>query len=404
MRVSVLVACLVLVIGAVPGAAAASAGMHAATGPAPGGAAAPLDGAAVAGEAGETGATGAAQADCSYPVSATDATGAEVTVEAEPERVVVLAPSTAQIAWEVGAARKVVGLPVGPYTSYLEGADNRTNVWNTDGTINQEAVVALEPDLVLTASITPNSTVSDLRSAGLTVYKTPLDRSLDSITGKVATFGRMLGACEGARETNAAFNESLAEIRETAPDRSPRVLYYFFNFTTGSNTFIHEAIETAGGDNVAANAGIEGFKPLNDEVVASRDPQWIVVPSSASIPDREPFASTSAVRANRTLTVDANYISQPGPRVVIPMRAMAEAFAETGTPTPTASPTPTPTDSPTPSATPTESPTPTPSPTPGDATDQGAGATETTTGQPGFGVTAALVALLALAALAGRRS
>ncbi|MFB6078001.1 MAG: cobalamin ABC transporter substrate-binding protein, partial [Halarchaeum sp.] len=69
---------------------------------------------------------GAAATTCAFPVTVTDATGANVTVADEPGRIVTLNPSAAQTAWEIGAKPKVVG--VSQYASYLDGASERANV------------------------------------------------------------------------------------------------------------------------------------------------------------------------------------------------------------------------------------------------------------------------------------
>lgn len=327
----------------------------------------------------------AAGQPCGFPVSKVDATGTEVTVEEEPQRIVVLSPSPAQILWDIGARGKVVGMPVRQYTEYLNGSGTRENVVNPDGTDNVEKVVALDPDLVLAANIDENATVEKLRDAGLTVYKAGFGKSLTEIYAKTRLFGRLVGACDGAASTVSETKAEVREIRAAVEGRDrPRVLYYFFNFTAGSATFVHDAIEIAGGDNVAANAGIEGFKRFNPEIVADRNPEWVVIPSDASFPGGEPYESTIAYRQNQTLAVNTNYMSQPGPRVVIPMRTMAEAFHPGAFREPTASPTATSSPTGTPS-----SPTPTP-PSNG-------------TGAPGFGFVPAVGALLAVALFARRR-
>jgi iron complex transport system substrate-binding protein len=345
----------------------------------------------------------ATQQDCSFPVSRVDATGTNVTVSEDPERVVVLAPSAAQTMWELNEDSSVVGLPTGPTTAYLEGSQNRTDVTNQDGTVNQERVVGLQPDLVLAPNIVPNGTVSQLRSAGLTVYKVDFGTSLASITTKVSLFGRFTGACDRAATVNSDFNASLEDIRANAPEQPPRVAYFFYNFTTGEGTFIHEAIETAGGDNIAANAGVSGYKPLNDEIVADRNPQWVVRPAGSSLPSGPPWNGTDAYVLGQTLTVDNNLISQPGPRVVQPMQNMSEAFQNTETlETDTGSATETPTAV-------QDDPGETPSGDAENVTMQNAGgdgeqtpdAETNSGGQPGFGavtvLAAALVGLLALA-------
>ncbi|WP_276260471.1 PGF-CTERM-anchored ABC transporter substrate-binding protein [Haloglomus litoreum] len=374
-----------LLVAVAPGGALAAP----ATGPA--GAHAPPTNGAVASTAGAA----TTQADCSFPVSRVDATGTNVTVSEVPDRVVVLAPSAAQTMWELDVESKVVGLPTGPTTAYLEGSQNRTDVTNQDGTVNRERVVGLQPDLVLAPNIVPNETISQLRGAGLTVYKVGFGKSLDSITTKVSLFGRFTGACDRAATVNSEFNATMEEIRADAPAESPRVAYFFYNFTTGSGTFIHEAIETAGGDNIAANAGVEGFKPLNAEIVADRNPQWVVRPAGSPLPSGAPWDSTDAYRLDQTLTVNNNLISQPGPRVVQPMRNMSEAFqstqqVSTGTPTGGETPTEATTDD------------------GGDGSVEpanetpGAGTTDSG-GQPGFGaVTALVAAVLGVLALVQR--
>ena len=75
----------------------------------------------------------AAQANCSFPTTATDATGTEVTVEGEPEEVVALGASTAQTLWEIGAREKVTGMPVDSTTASLAGSENRTGIYQADG-------------------------------------------------------------------------------------------------------------------------------------------------------------------------------------------------------------------------------------------------------------------------------
>lgn len=328
--------------------------------------------------------------DCGFPYSSTDATGTEVTVEANPERIVALQASSAQILWEIGLQSNVVGMPVRSYTDYLDGSENRTDVLTEDGaSVDVERVVALEPDLVIAPSSVPNATVEQLRDADVTVYRFSFDRSIEGIYAKTELVGRLTGACD---EANATVEEMRADVErvESAVEgrEAPRTLYYFYNFTAGSGTFIHEVIETAGGDNVAANAGITGYRKISDEVVAQRDPQWIVVPGDAPLPEREPFPSTTAYRENQTLSVNPNYMNQPAPRVVVPMLKIARALHPEAFENGTA-------EEPTETATADETTT--------AGADGNATATTTSDDGPGFGVTAAVVALLAAALLARRR-
>ncbi|MCQ4334211.1 ABC transporter substrate-binding protein [Natronomonas sp. F2-12] len=264
--------------------------------------------------------------DCSFPITETDATGTEVTLTEPATEVVVLDASSAQVFWELGAEDHISGMPVEDFTAYLDGSENRTDV--TDGQqVNVERVVELDPDLVIAPNYVGEETVAQLRETGLTVYQLGLENSIQSIYDKTALYGHFVGGCAAATETVNTTQTEIEEIETSVADLDrPRVLYYFFNFAAGSETFIHELLETAGGTNVAAEAGTSGYVEISDEVFVEEDPEWIVAPSHAGLPDGEPFTSTTAFRSEQTLVVNENLVSQAGPRIVVPLRQMAEAF------------------------------------------------------------------------------
>ena len=332
------------------------------------------------------------QEGCSFPVTETDATGTEVTVDVEPERVVTLSPSAAQTMWEIGAKEKVVG--VNQYASYLEGADERANVSGSgQNFVNAEKVVDLEPDLVLAPDVIPDDTVATLREAGLTVYNFGPSETVEDVIEKTELTGRLVGECDGASETVAHMEERISTVEETIEGQdSPRVLYVFFGYTAGDGTFIDEIITTAGGTNVAAEAGIEGYQQISEETVVEQDPEWIMLNSDGpTVPQSAAYNATTAVQQGQTIVADANYISQPGPRVVQPITKLVQAFFpeawEAANATQTQSPTPEGQTGSSPTATPTEQPTPTATPE---------------TGQPGFSALLAVLGVV-LAGLLVRR-
>jgi iron complex transport system substrate-binding protein len=335
---------------------------------------------------------GTTQQDCSFPVTETDATGTEVTVEAEPERIVTLGPSAAQTMWEIGAKGRVVG--VSQHASYLEGADERANVSGAgQNFVNAEKVVELEPDLVLAPDVVPDDAVAKLRESGLTVYKFDFAATIEDVYAKTELAGQLVGACEGASETVAGMDDRIGTVEEAVEGQdSPRVLYVFFGYTAGEGTFVHEIITAAGGTNVAAEAGISGYQQLSEETVVEQDPEWLVLNSDApAVPQSDAYNSTTAVEEGQTVVVDANYVSQPAPRIVQPITELAGAFFPEAYAEANATLTPTATPSPTPEGQTSEPPTNQPTPT---ATPDG--------GQPGF--TALLAALgVALAGLLVRR-
>jgi iron complex transport system substrate-binding protein len=261
---------------------------------------------------------------CSFPVTATDATGTDVTVESEPQRIVTLQPSAAQTLWEIGAREKVVG--VSQYADFLEGADTLTNISGAGQQfVNIEEVVGLNPDLVLAPNTIPNATVETLRNAGVTVFKFDFAGSFDDIYSKTNQTGRLVGACEGADHIVSAMRTRVETIRQVVGNESaPDALYLQTgNFVPGNGTFIGDVLTTAGAENLAASAGIQGYQAISAEVVANRSPEWILTSNRSIIPDEEPWSSTPAVQQNQTLVVGGDYISQPAPRVILPLTEIA---------------------------------------------------------------------------------
>jgi len=63
------------------------------------------------------------ESDDAFPLTLTDATGTEVTLEERPERVTTTNPSAAQVMWELDAQEQVVGLT--QFAHYLDGAESR---------------------------------------------------------------------------------------------------------------------------------------------------------------------------------------------------------------------------------------------------------------------------------------
>lgn len=265
--------------------------------------------------------------DCEFPVSATDATGTEVTVEEEPERVVVLAPSAAQVMWEIGAQEKVVGMPVNQYTAYLERSESKTNVVDAELQPVNEKVVGLEPDLVLAPNIIQNDTVESLRDAGLTVYRFEDAKSFEDVTAKTELTGRLVGEFESAARVAAETRGTVRAVEDAVEGQErPRVYYPLGGgFTAGSNTFIDDIITSAGAENIAAEP-IDGYAPISAEVVADSDPEWLVIQEGFPVPANEGVNGTTAVRENQIVRVNPNYINQAGPRTTGVLRTLAQQF------------------------------------------------------------------------------
>ena len=331
--------------------------------------------------------TAPAGESCTFPFTRTDATGTRVTVESGPERVVALQPSAAQTMWEIGARGEVVGMPVNQYTSTLEGYQRPTNVVAADGySVNVEAVIDLDPGVVLAPNVTPVDTVRQLRDAGLTVFYFEEARSIEDVYAKTLLTGQLTGNCEGAAERTARMRVRIDRVREAVADEPrPSVLYPLGGgVVAGSDTFLHEVITTAGGSNLAAEAGVSGYGQISPEVVVAEDPQWIVWNEGLPRSALSAYNETTAMREEQIVRVNPSHANQPAPRVALVIEEIARALH--------------------PEAMAAANRTATGSDGRAGVTTDGTADSETSApGQPGFGVVAGLVALVVALVAATRR-
>ena len=338
----------------------------------------------------------AAQDDCTFPVTATDATGTDVTLDEEPEEIVVTGASAAQTVWELGEEDRVVGMPVGPGqgTDTLDGADDRTHV--LEGVhVDAEQIVDLDPDLVIAPGITAEEDVEELRDLGLTVYYEGDAESIADVQENVRTTGDLIGACEAADETVEWMDETLDRVDEAVEDEDRPTVYYWLGegFTAPAGSFQHDLLERAGARNAAANMTMDGWALSDEEQIVEEDPEYLLLQEGDDVPDSEAIQATTAVQEDNVIVVDRNDWNQDAPRVVLAVEQIAEqlhpaAFEATDAPTDDAT-----TDA---------------------ADDATTGATDDTAatdddaaddadGTPGFGLVAAVLALSAVASALVRR-
>lgn len=298
----------------------------------------PLAGVVGAAPAGGPGGSSAGHADvaaehtpgCQYPVTMTDASGTEITLEQPASEVVTLGPASAQTMWELGAKDKVTG--VTQFAAYLDGASEKANVSGEGRTrISVEKVVAQDPDVVLAENVTSPETVQSLRDAGLTVYYFRNAESIEDVYDKVARTAHLVGECDAAVETVREMKTEMAIVEDATEDVEEKdFLYALFGYTAGPNTFIHDGLTKAGGNNLAVGVvdfPASGYAPINPETVANLSVDWIVYPGTrAAIPRNAAWNETTAVQEGNLVAVDRNRISQPAPRVVYAVRDLAKTW------------------------------------------------------------------------------
>ena len=233
-----------------------------------------------------------------FPLTVTDDTGVEFTLEARPERVVAVLPSVVDLIADLGLADRLVGVD----DFSLAKAPNAVSVGGDNFTFNIEAIAELQPDLILVAVGGTEELAQQSRALGFPVYSMAHPDRLTTMLEQLRTIGRLLGD-QAAGETLAEdLGERLAAVSQAvAAGAGPPTRVYLEvdqstpaqPFSVGPGSLHQEIIELAGGANIFA--GAEGaFPQVNWESIIAADPQVILLLNSKEFADEMSFNPISA--------------------------------------------------------------------------------------------------------------
>ncbi|MFA6108027.1 MAG: ABC transporter substrate-binding protein [Candidatus Latescibacterota bacterium] len=226
----------------------------------------------------------------SGPITVTDLTGRQVTLQQPARRVVCLIESALSGLYMLGAEDRIVGISTNIYDSgvfpYYAAMDPRVRGRSlpTPGNwdfVNLESVVALQPDLVVIWSGQEES-IKALEEKGIPVFAVFIARFSD-IFREIEALGQLTGTEARATEIVGLVQNRLAEVQRrvaTAADTAlPRVYFMWAQGpleTSGKNSTVQELIELAGGVNAAAESPLEHLV-VNLEKVLAWNPEVVVM-------------------------------------------------------------------------------------------------------------------------------
>jgi iron complex transport system substrate-binding protein len=264
-------------------------------------------------------ATATAEPAAAFPLTITDDAGNEVTLDAEPERIVALAPSYVEVLFEIGAGDKIVAADEN--TDYPPEAADIPKLSGFDPSV--EAIVAEEPDLVL-IQFDPGTLTDALTTNGIQVALLGSPETLDGVYEQVQTIGDMSGQSEEATELVTEMKEAIADTVAEVPEgaEGPTVFHEVDNtlFSVGPGSFIHDIYVILLTENIAESTG-EAYPQLNNEAVINANPQVIILAdeefgeTTETVAARPGWSAISAVETGRIHGVDPDLISRPGPRL-----------------------------------------------------------------------------------------
>jgi len=246
-----------------------------------------------------------------------DDLGRLVAINGTPQRIVSLAPSNTEILFALGLGEKMVG--VTDWCDYPPEALEKEKVGGYD-TPDIEKIVALNPDLILVAYGTSMDVINTLVGLGLTVFGIKTT-DLDDLLNDIKTIGEITDKeLEAYALTSEMENRIQAVTNQTEElEERPSVFYIVWHdplWTAGSETFIHELIEKAGGVNICQN--LTGYTTISIEEVVACNPEVIITSewSFEWAQNETLLEGTDARQYDRVYQGDDDLVQRPGPRLV----------------------------------------------------------------------------------------
>ena len=269
-----------------------------------------------------------ANENVTYPLTITDASEKEVTIEKVPERIVSLIPSITETLFAIDAGDKVVGR-----TDYCNYPEQVTEIQSVGGLqFDVEAILALEPDLVLSHASSAHSSeggLKQLEESGIPVVVVVDAQQIADVYKAIEMIAMVTDSQEKGEEVIAKMKEGFANVSEKAKqiaDADRANVWVEVSpapdlFTSGTGTFLHELLELIHANNVAKD--VEGWVSFTEEEAVMLQPDVIITTYGYYVENpveevmkRPAWHDVPAVRNERIYDVNSDAVTRSGPRLV----------------------------------------------------------------------------------------
>jgi iron complex transport system substrate-binding protein len=276
------------------------------------------------------GPTGSEVGRSAFPITLKDDEGFSVTVRRAPQRIVTFGQSDTEIVFALGLGNRLVGVCC-EFDNFPPAAKRLPHVAGAAQKPNTEKVISLRPDLMLNAFPGADTWSKPLRDAGVPVFTT-LAKDFEDAVRDIETIGRLLGAERAARSLAQRMRSSAAAIEARAETAENVSCFLDLGglYTVAPGDFIYDLLQRAGCDPVTSGAKTP-FPQWSKEQLVRDDPDIYLFMSDsgttvAGLKKDPALSELSAVTNNRAVSVNADVVSRPGPRLAEGLHVLAAAL------------------------------------------------------------------------------
>lgn len=267
-----------------------------------------------------------ATAEPTEDAEATTASDAEI--PENPEKIISVAPNITEMLYEMGAGDKLIART--DYCDYPEQCLELESIGSLY-TPDIEKMISLQPDVVLASTHFTEDTETKLTSAGIPVQVLYEETSFEGVYDMIKTLGDLVNCEAEAERMVSDMKEKIQTVTDKVAGLEKPTVYYVVSFGEGGEftatgeTFIHEMITLAGGDNIAKN-GTDWSYSL--EALLEADPYIILIDeeSKDGFMASEAHQNLTAVKEGRVYGIDGNMLDRQGYRNAEAIETMAKIF------------------------------------------------------------------------------
>jgi iron complex transport system substrate-binding protein len=263
-----------------------------------------------------------------FPVTVGD-----LTLDAEPQRIISMSATATEMLFAIGAGSRVVA--VDTFSNYpAETASlEKLDAYQP----NIEAISALSPDLVI-ISYDPGNLVEQLTTLSIPVFNAGAVADLAGAYAQLEQLGALTGQLAEAVQASSDMQTAITEIVDGVTKLNPPLTYFYeldpTPYTVTSNTFIGGVMALMGLVNIAD--GVEegnDYPQLSAEIIVEKNPDIIFLAdtkccaqSAETVAARDGWGGLQAVATGSIVALDDDIASRWGPRLVDLVRVVAEAI------------------------------------------------------------------------------
>jgi len=248
-----------------------------------------------------------------------------------PQRIVCLCPSLTEALFDLGAGSRVVGVTdwcVHPE----EEVEKRTKIGGTK-TPHLDIIFSLNPDLVVVNEEENRlEDVEAIEARGIEVFNTFPKTVLDA-AATMRAMGEKVGCAEQgeriAREIEAEREKVLATAKGRKPVRFGYLIWRRPYMTVNRDTFVHDLLTLAGGQNVFADLP-QRYPKISAEQLFTAKPDAIFLPTEPymfTAPHAAEVCADSGLPPERVPLVDGEFLTWYGSRTPKGLRYAGELLA-----------------------------------------------------------------------------